>query len=180
MNIETIIAILTAGFAAITSIASFTFNIIQGRRDRTRQVILANRIKYMDEMREGFTLFIGLANVEAIKLAKNNTEVLKNFSNNLSLGYGKIKTYIKPFYEIDKALLDSLDELYYCILSVLNGENKNETLVDSLRESFADKYLKYDWAYWKYIQRQKEGNFMNSDDAFDNVYYQFIEEIKKN
>lgn len=179
MNIETIIAILTAGFAAVTSVASFTINIIQGRRDRTRQVILANRIKYMDEMREGFTLFIGLANKEAVKAAKNNSEILKIFSGNLFTGYGKIKTYIKPFYEIDNALLVSLDKLYYCLLAALNGE-ENESLIDGLREDFADKYLKYDWAYWKYIQRQKEGNFMNSDDAFDNVYNEFIEEIKKN
>lgn len=180
MEIETVIAILTAGFAAVTSVISFTFSIIQGRRDRTRQVVLANRIKYMEEIREGFTLFIGLANVEAIKAAKNNSEVLKNFSSNLFTGYGKIKTYIKPFYQIDKSLLIALDNLYDCILSVLNGEDKNEPLLDGLREDFADKYLKYDWAYWKYIQRQKEGNFMNSDDAFDKVYYEFLEDIKKN
>ncbi len=57
---------------------------------------------------------------------------------------------------------------------------KKQALLDGLKEDFADKYLKYDWAYWKYLQKQKEGNYMNSDDAFDNVYYEFIEEIKKN
>lgn len=180
MDIEKIIAVVSACFAVITSVASFTFSFIQNRRARTREVILTNRIKYMDEIREGFTCFIGLANAEAIKAAKNNSEVLKNFSDNLFKGYGKIKTFIKPFYKIDKELLDSLDKLYYGILSALNGAEENENSLDALREDFADKYLKYDWAYWKYIQRQKEGNFMNSDDAFDEVYYDFLKEIKRN
>ena len=174
MEVETIIAILTAGFAAITSVASFTLSFIQGRRDRTRQVILANRIKYMDEMREGFTNFIGLANAEAIKAAKNNSEVLKTFSGNLFTGYGKMKTYIKPFYDIDSALLDALDKTYNYVLLMLNGTKNDDAELESLRKDFEMKYLKYDWAYWKYIQRQKEGNFMNSDDAFDKVYYEFI------
>ena len=95
-------------------------------------------------------------------------------------GYGKIKTYIKPFYKIDNELLTALDKLYNSILCALNGGENSPTEIDDLSKDFADKYLVYDWAYWKYIQRQKEGNFMNSDDAFDNVYYEFKEEIKKN
>lgn len=179
MNVETIIAIVTAAIAFLTSVASFTYNLVQNRKDRIQRVILDNRIKYMNEIRDGFTNLIGLANMGAIKAAKNNSEVLKNFSSSLFSGYGKIKTYIKPFYDIDRALLIALDDLYNCILAVLNGEDKDGASLDGLREDFADKYLKYDWAYWKYIQRQKEGNYMNSDDAFDNVYYEFTEEIEK-
>lgn len=180
MSVETIIAIVTAGIALITSVASFTYNLIQSRKDRIQKVILDNRIKYMNEIRDGFADFIGSANIEAIKLAQSNSEVMKNYSKNLFSGYGKIKTYIKPFYKIDKELLIALDSIYNCILSVLNGNKENEKLIDDLREDFAKKYLTYDWAYWKYIQRQREGNYMNSDDAFDDVYYNFVEEINKN
>ena len=179
MNVETIIAIVTAGIAFVTSIVSFTYNLIQNRKNRIQKVILDNRIKYMDEIREGFTSFIGLANIDAIRFAQNNPDIMNTFSNNLFNGYGKIKTYIKPFYKIDKELLIALDNVYSGILSVLNGEEISRESFDKLREDFADKYLKYDWAYWKYIQRQKEGNFMNSDDAFDNVYYDFIANIDK-
>lgn len=177
MDIESIIAVVSACFAVIISVTSFALGFIQNRRERTRQVILTNRIKYMDEMRAGFTNFIGLANIDAIKAAKNNSEVLKNFSNNLFIGYGKIKTYVKPFYDIDRALLDALDSTYNYILSVLNGEKNDGNELAILRKDFELKYLKYDWAYWKYIQRQKEGNFMNSDDAFDKVYYEFVKTI---
>ncbi|MCM1440317.1 MAG: hypothetical protein NC131_14105 [Roseburia sp.] len=180
MNVETIIAIVTAGIAFITSVASFTYNFIQNRKDRIQKVILENRIKYMDEIREGFSNFIGLANTEAIKYVQSNPDAMKVFSERLFLGYGKLTTYIKPFYKIDKELLVAFDKLYYCILAVLNGDKKAETAMNDLREDFADKYLKYDWAYWKYIQRQKDGNYMNSDDAFDNVYNEFVEEISKN
>lgn len=176
MNIETIIAIITAGIAFVTSVASLTYNFIQNRKDRVQKVILENRVKYMNEIREGFTSFIGLANLDAIKYAKSCPEVM----NNLFSGYGKIKTYIKPFYKIDKELLNALDKIYGIILSALNGEEINRAAFDELREDFSDKFLKYDWAYWKYIQRQKEGNFMNSDDAFDNVYCEFIKSIDKN
>ena len=179
MDIEKVIAVVTAGFALITSVASFLFSFIQSRRDRTRQTILANRIKYLDEIRVGFTQFIGLANIEAIKSAKNNSEVLKNFSEHLFIGYGKIKTYIKPFYEIDKDLIDALDKTYECILSIFNGSTSDASKLESLRKDFEIKYLKYDWAYWKYIQLQKEGNFMNSDDAFDKVYYDFVNKVDK-
>ena len=180
MNVETIIAIITAGVALVTSIASFTYNLIQNRKDRIQKVILDNRIKYMNEIRLGFTNFIGLVNIKAIKLAQSNADVMKIYSENLFIGYGKIKTYIKPFYKIDKELLTALDSLYDCTLSVLNGNEENLNSIRGLRDDFADKYLKYDWAYWKYIQKQKSGDYMNSDEAFDDVYYNFIEEINKN
>lgn len=180
MSVETIIAIVTAGIALITSVASFTYNLIQNRKERVQKVILDNRIKYMNEIRDGFADFIGTANTEALKFAQSNSEVMKNYSEKLFSGYGKIKTYIKPFYKIDKELLVALDSLYDCILSVLNGNTENGKLIDDLREDFAKKYLTYDWAYWKYIQRQREGNYMNSDDAFDDVYYKFVEEINNN
>lgn len=179
MKAETIIAIVTAGIALITSVVSFTYNLIQNRKDRVQKVILNNRVKYMEEIRAGYMNLIGLANSNAIKYAKSDKEVMKNFSANLFIGYGKLKTYIKPFYEIDKDLLISLDNLYTCILSALNGAEEGEQSLDELRETFSDKYLKYDWAYWKYIQRQREGNYMNSDDAFDQVYFDFIKTIDK-
>lgn len=180
MNVEAIIAIITAGIALITSVTSFTYNFIQNRKERIQKVILDNRIKYMYEIRDGFTNFIGLVNTRAIKFAQSNSDVIKIYSENLFSGYGKIKTYIKPFYKIDKELLTALDSLYDCVLSVLNGDEDKTKLIENLRDDFEDKYLKYDWAYWKYIQNQKEGNYMNSDNAFDNVYYNFVEELKKN
>jgi len=179
MSIETIIAIVTAGIALVTSIVSFTYNLIQNRKNRIQKTILDNRIKYMDEIRVGFSNIIGLANTVSIEQAQKFPEAMKTFYANLFTGYGKLKTYIKPFYDIDKELLIALDDLYNCILTILAGDNEKKNIIDGLREDFADKYLKYDWAYWKYIQRQKEGNYMNSDDAFDNVYYEFINEIKK-
>ena len=178
MNVETIIAIVTAGIALITSIVGFFYNLIQNHKSRIQKVILDNRIKYLYEIREGFTGLIGLAHPEAIKSAQNNAEIKKVFFEKLFSGYGKIKTYIKPFYEIDKELLNSLDELYSCILSIINGNSESTENLGNLRKNFEDKYLKYDWAYWKYIQKQKQGNYMNSDDAFDNVYYDFVRNLK--
>ncbi len=177
MKVETIIAIVTAAIAFLTSVASFTYTLIQNRKDRIQKVILDNRIKYLNEIREGFTKFIGLANFEAVKYANSSKEVMKIYFDNLLIGYGKIKTYIKPFYKIDNELLTALDKLYYCILSLLNGSEEAQNTLDGLREDFSDRYLKYDWAYWKYIQKQKEGNYMNSDDAFDKVYCEFIKDV---
>ncbi len=180
MNIETIIALITAGIAFITSVAGFTYNLIQNRKDRIQKVILENRVSYMNQIRQGFTNIIGLGNIRAIKLAQSDSNVMKIYTEKFFYGYGKIKTYIKPFYKIDKELLTALDSLYDCVLSSLCGDKENINSIDKLRESFSDKYLKYDWAYWKYIQRQKDGNYMNSDDAFDGVYYKLEEDIQKN
>ena len=173
MNVETVIAIVTAGIAFVTSVATFTYNFIQNRKNRIQKVILDNRVKYMDGIREGFTDLVGLANSGAIKIAKASSDVKKIYCERLFDGYGKLKTYIKPFYKMDGELLVTLDALYARILDALDGEADAREL-DALRESFADKYLKYDWAYWKYIQSQKEGNYMDSDEAFDNVYYEFV------
>ena len=178
MSIETIIAIVTAGIALVTSVVGFSYNLIQSRKDRVQKIILENRIKYMDEIREGFSSFIGLANTAAINSALKNSEAAKIYYEKLYTGYGKIKTYIKPFYAIDKELLVSLDALYFHMLKLLNGKGAKEAELDALREDFADKYLKYDWAYWKYIQNQKSGNYMNSDDAFDEVYFKFVNSLK--
>lgn len=113
----------------------------------------------MNEIREGFTCFIGLANSEAVRHACNSPEIMKIYTSSLFNGYGKIKTYIKPFYKIDNELLTALDKLYNSILCALNGGENSPTEIDDLSKDFADKYLVYDWAYWKYIQRQKEGNY---------------------
>ena len=154
------------------------YNLVQAKKTRIQKIILENRIKYLSEIRDGFSSFIGLCNIDAINYAKTDSNVMKVYAEKLFNGFGKIKTYIKPFYKIDKDLLDLLDSLYYCVLNILNDKNEECERVETLRESFADKYLKYDWAYWKYIQTQKNGKYVNSDDAFDKVYNEFMEEIK--
>ncbi len=178
MSAETIIAIVTAGIALVTSVASFTYNFIQNKKDRVQKVILDNRIKYMYAMREGYSSLIGLANAGAINSLKNGDEVKKIYFEKLFSGYGQIKSYIKPFYSIDIELLTALDKLYSYILAMINGEENDDQKLEAYREDFSKKYLIYDWAYWKYIQRQKEGNYTNSDDAFDKVYEDFLEELK--
>ena len=180
MATEIIIAIATAAVALVTSIASIVHNRIQQKKDRVQKTVLENRVKYLVEIREGYSSIIGLSNIKTIRLAKNSPEVMEKFSEMLFTGYGKIKAHIKPFYEIDKELLISLDRLYDCILSALNGDEHEAGSLDELRESFSDLYLKYDWAYWKYIQSQRDGIFVDSDDAFDKIYYDFVEGIEKN
>lgn len=177
MKVETIISIVTAGIAFITSILSFSYNIVQANKARIQKVILENRIQYLHEIRDGFSCFIGLCNTEAIEFAKSDSNVMKSYAEKLFIGYGKMKTHIKPFYEIDKELVNLLDTLYSCVLSELNGNSEEVAQLDVLRELFSSNYLKYDWAYWKYIQAQKDGRFLNSDDAFDKVYYDFIASI---
>ena len=179
MKAETNIDIVTAIIPILTYVESFSYNLIQNRKSRIQKVVLDNRIKYMDEIRNGFTHFIGLVNADAIRYAQSNKDVMKIYSESLFLGYGKIKTYIKPFYDIDKELLTALDNVYYSTLKMLNGADDEQISIDALREDFADKYLKYDWAYWKYIQGQKEGNYMDSDEAFDEVYYSFVKKVEK-
>ena len=179
MNVETIIAIITAGIAFVTSAATLTYNLMQSRKERVQKIILDNRISYMNEMRDGFANVIGLSNAKAIALAKADANVMKTFSQKLFGGYGKIKAYIKPFYKIDKALLDALDSLYDCILALLEGNAEAADSIDALREAFADKYLKYDWAYWKYIQSQRNAGYINSDEDFDKIYYQFVDTVEK-
>lgn len=111
MSVETVIAIVTAIIAFCTSVASFTYNLIQNRKNRIQKIILDNRIRYMNE---------------------------------------------------------------------IGGDEKDISLLKGHTEDFTDKHLKFDWAYWKYIQRQKEGNYMNSHNAFDAVYYDFVEKLNKN
>lgn len=179
MSAELIIALVTAGIALITSAVTFSYGVIQNKKNRIQKIILDNRIKYMDEIREGFTAIIGLANTGAIKAVNNSPEAKKIYFQNLLYGYGKIKTYIKPFYKPDSALLNSLDNLYDCILCVLNGDVKKAAELEDLKKDFEDKYLIYDWSYWKYIQKQKSGNYMDSDDAFDEVYDEFLKSLEK-
>ena len=179
MNVETIIAIVTAGIAFITSVASFIYNLSQSRKERVQKIVLSNRITYLNEIRNGFTCIIGLCNLKAIRLAKENKDVMKVFSEKLFSGYGRLKAYIKPFYQIDEELLVALDDLYNCVLSSFYDDEIDAESIDRLRNVFTDKYAKYDWAYWKYIQWQKNGKYINSDDAFDKVYNEFVKEISK-
>ena len=179
MNWEIIIAIVTAGIALVTSVVSFTLNVINAKKDRVQKVILENRIKYLYEIRAGFSDLIGLADSSAIKLAKSNSEAAKAFYSRLFTGYGKIKTYIKPFFSMDRELVEALDRLYEQILAELNGAKVSKTL-GVLREDFKDKYLKYDWAYWLYIQEQKSGVYINSNTSYNKTYEKFIDNLDEN
>lgn len=178
MNVETIIAIVTAGIAFLTSVVSFTYNLIKTRKERVQKIVLENRIRYMNEIRDGFTSIIGVSDAKAIKLARADTNVMKGYTERGFYGYGKIKTYLKPFYKIEKEILASLDRLYDAILSALSGDEEKATALAEYRDDFADRYLKYDWAYWKYIQSQKDGEYVDSDGAFDSVYNKLIDDIK--
>ncbi|MDE5943053.1 MAG: hypothetical protein K2H30_02465 [Clostridia bacterium] len=179
MDWETLIAILTSAFALVTAVAGFMLSFINAKKDRVQKVILENRLKYQYEIHEGFSNFIGLANSRAIKIVKKNSDAAKTFYSQLFCGYGKIKTYIKPFFTMDRALVESLDKLYERILAELNGEKVADTL-DILREDFKDKYLKYDWAYWLYIQEQKSGAFIDSDESFNKTYKRLIGKLDEN
>lgn len=55
-----------------------------------QKVILDNRVKYMYEIRDGFTNFIGLVNSRAIKFSQSNSDVMKIYSENLFSGFGSI------------------------------------------------------------------------------------------
>ena len=177
MNVETVIAIVTAGIAFLTSIVSFTYNLIKVRKERVQKVVLENRIRYMNEIREGFTSIIGVCDAKAIKLARADTNVMKIYTEKAFCGYGKIKTYLKPFYKIEKDILLSMDRLYDAILTALSGNEPILNDIAELRDDFADRYLKYDWAYWKYVQSQKDGRYVDSDGAFDTIYDHLIEDI---
>ena len=178
MNVETIIAIVTAGIAFLTSVVSFTYNLIKTRKERVQKVVLENRIHYMNEIRDGFTSIIGVSDPKAISLARGDSNVMKGYTERVFHGYGKIKTFLKPFYKIEKEILASLDRLYDGILAALSGDEEEAANIVEYRDDFADRYLKYDWAYWKYIQSQKDGEYVDSDGAFDTVYNKLVEDIK--
>ena len=179
MEVETIITIVTASLAFITSAWNLIYNINKGKKERIDKVILSNRIEYMREMRSGFSSMIALCSAGAVSLAQKDVEVRKVFIEKWFSGYGKIKTLLKPFYNIEKEILVALDALYSYVLVALNEKKEDLGEMDRLRGDFADKYLTYDWAYWKYIQEQKDGKYINSDDDFDKIYRQLVEDIDK-
>ena len=179
MVTEITIAIATAAAALLTSFATIIHNQILKKKEMVHKVVLENRVRYLMEIREGFSNFIGLCNIRTIRLAKDDPVVMEKYSGMLFLGYGKIKTHLKPFYDIDNEVLTSLDRLYDCVLSILDGDEGAAESIDELRETFSDLYLKYDWAYWKYIQKQRSGKYIDSDGAFDDTYREFIKSLEK-
>ncbi len=66
-----------------------------------------------------------------------------------------------------------MDLLCETLMKALNDDYGKSGEIGELRKNLETRYLKYDWACRKYIQRRKDGSYMNSDDAFDNAFYEF-------
>ena len=178
MEIENIVTIIAAVLAFVASALSLLYNVNQAKKDRIQKVVLNNRIEYLKGSRSGFSSLIALCTADAVKLAQKDPEIMKVYVDKWFCGYGQIKTYLKPFYAVEKDILNALELLHTFVLSALYEKRQDLSELAKMRDDFVGKYHVYDWAYWKYIQEQKNGKYINSDDDFDTIYDQLSEEVK--
>ncbi len=170
MDSGVIAAFVVAGFAVLTSIINIIVNSINAKKDSNIRVIVKTRIIYLQELRSVNAKFIGMAGISRISIyAKNNDSLfIRDFLESVS----KLKTLFKPFYPIEKRLIDSIDSIENDVITLFNGE-MNSGLTEKLKDdikTYTKLFNQYDWVYWQYIIKQADGRFKNSNSDFDKIY----------
>jgi len=177
MEIAVIIAICTSSFTAIMAIANMILSITQLKGANRLAIVTSGRIKYLDKIRDAHAEFIGRTAVAVIRGSAINK--CQNYAIDLCVAAEGLKTYLKPFYEIDQKLIQQIDNLTE--MSLRQFENPHENYSSELLKSrniYYKLYSQYDWSYWKYIQAQYIGNVLDSDKDFDAVYMQTKEQLE--
>jgi hypothetical protein len=145
--------------------------------------VTSGRIKYLDEIRKANGFLLGLIDRDTIKfLAKTQKtdKCCESYLVSLNTEVGKLKTYFKPFYPIEQAIISALDALVeQCTAQFLSPEQELGTELNTAAKRYNTLYAQYDWAYWQYIQKQADGKFLNSSVQFDKVYGELAKEMKK-
>ncbi|NCA92944.1 hypothetical protein EOM82_06855 [bacterium] len=174
-----LIALIPASLAFVAAAASLAYSFLKGKQDNVLKIVTEGRIRYLAGIREGYAAFIGLTHIEIIESAQAFKAKDYPYLNFLAISYGKIKSYIKPFYEIDATLLQSLDKLYLLVLQTFSGVIVDKDELPKERVRFEKLFAQYDWAYWLYIQRQANGKYIDSKNSYDEEYTKLLESLKQ-
>ena len=145
-------------------------NTIHAKKNSNIRFIVETRINYMQKLRSANAIFISLAN-PSLKLNCNNEKtliLLKDFIESA----GILKTLLKPFYPIEKRLVELIYSIENNIILMFNNKSENNLSENILNDLslYTKLFNQYDWVYWQYIMSQADGQYKNSDNDFDKLY----------
>ena len=179
MDSGIIAAFIVAGFAVLTSIVNIITSRINAKKNSNISFIVETRIKYMQKLRSANAIFIGMANPNVVEnCIKNKTfSLITDFVESA----GMLKTLLKPFYPLEKRMIELINSIENnCIKMLNNGIDNNlvEKNNNDLR-LYSGLFNQYDWVYWQYIMSQADGRYKNSNTDFDNLYKDLGTKYKK-
>jgi hypothetical protein len=170
MDSGIIAAFVASGFAVLTSIINIIVSSINAKKDSNIKVIVKTRIIYLQKLRNVNAKFISMANLNLISnnTKKNELFIIKDFLESVS----KLKTLLKPFYPIEKRLIELIDSIENNTIMLFNGDVDNDLIVKLKNDImiYTKLFNQYDWVYWQYIIKQADGRFKNSNSDFDEIY----------
>jgi len=170
MDSGIIAAFVASGFAVLTSIINIIVSSINAKKNSNIEIIVKTRIIYLQELRHVNAKFISMANLNFISnnTKKNELFIIKDFLESVS----KLKTLLKPFYPIEKRLIELIDSIENDTIVLFNGGVDNNLIVKLKNDImiYTKLFNQYDWVYWQYIIKQADGRFKNSNSDFDEIY----------
>jgi len=172
-------AFIIAGFAVITSVINILTSRVNAKKNSNISFIVDTRINYMQKLRNANAIFIGIANPNVIlNCIKNNSlTLLKDFVESA----GILKTLLKPFYPIEKRMIDLINSIENNSIKMFNdGIDNNIFEKNNIDLTLYIKlFNQYDWSYWQFIMSQADGQYKNSNNDFDKLYKELGIKYKK-
>jgi len=172
-------AFIIAGFAVITSVINILTSRINAKKNSNISFIVDTRINYMQKLRNANAIFIGIANPNIILNCINNNSLnlLKDFIKSA----GILKTLLKPFYPIEKKMIDLINSIENNSIKMLNNGIDNNIIEKNYNDLilYIKLFNQYDWVYWQFIMSQADGKYKNSNSDFDKLYNELGIRYKK-
>jgi len=166
------VAIVAAVIALVTALVNAIMYLNSSKKSAVLKVIVETRIGYLQSLRNANATFIGIANPDVVLHCAKIASTEYIYPKDLADAVGSLKTLLKPFYPIERELIEKIDSIESgCLDLFMKGEARGST--ESLRNELATytkMFAQYDWAYWQYIIKQADGKFKNSNVDFDEVY----------
>ncbi len=178
MDTALLVCLITSSLSILTFVVTFIFNLSSNKSNNTKDIIVKQRVKTLDNYRCSCKDFLALIKPEVIDDFKKNKEKKMIYTLELSKAKSSLDLILKPFFETEEKINNLTDKIVkLCFLYYSNPNEKSKLEIEELSNELLVLFSLYDWAYWRFIQEQKDGILKDDNGSFDKNYNDVLESV---
>ena len=184
MDIAVILQIATVGISMLTLVATYVTNAILNKKNRTVSSIANERVNKLFQFRMAYGKLVAMCNDRYIRnKVKGNKETNLDYNETycyvLNKNVAICRTNLASLKEQERRIIKLMDELVKLASEYYFTLNKDIIKpMTKIRNEFYIECSLYDWAVWKFVIKQADGN-KHIGSEFDRVYDDVLTRVRK-